>query len=284
LADEIRRTLFVAPRTTAEPAGDNGDVQNVYMFADLNRNSRFVEQLADDLQLTVSLLDPLAGIELPEDGRPEGTHRFASLIGMIWDFVEQSVMLDLANPKQAPPRPRIGRRITIYAAAALAALALVAAVLHRDIRALKDQAETMAADVKNNRLLLKKLQSKTVVLDAVQRWEQSEINWLDELRRLSDRFPPADQAVVQRISMAPTASSRGLISMSVRVQDPSIVARLEEQLRDATHQVSSQRISQSDPNERFSTQFETRLVITPPASAAIRKDTATPNTSSSPKR
>jgi hypothetical protein len=48
------------------------------------------------------------------------------------------------------------------------------------------------------------------------------------------------------------------------VQDPAIIAELEQRLRDDTHQVSSQRISQSDPNQDFSTQFETSLVVTPP--------------------
>jgi hypothetical protein len=91
-----------------------------------------------------------------------------------------------------------------------------------------------------------------------------EINWLDLLRRLSEQFPASDQAVVQRISMAPSTGGRGVVSMSVRVQDPAIIAELEQRLRDDTHQVSSQRISQSDPNQDFSTQFETSLVITPP--------------------
>ena len=152
------------------------------------------------------------------------------------------------------------------------ALTLVGATLKRDVDQATQQADSLAVDVMDNqRQLLKKLQSKTMVLDVVQRWEQSEIDWLEEMRRLSDRFPPADQAVVQRISMAPSSGSRGIISMSVRVQDPAIIAQLEQDLRDESHQVSSQRISQSDSNQEFSTQFETSLIVTPPCPRHARR-------------
>ncbi len=282
LADEIRRTLFVAPRQATSSASEAGEVEHVYMFADLDRNSTFVKQLADELQLTVSLLDPLADIEVPEGPRPEQTHRYAALIGMIRDYVDGTTTIDLAHPKQPPPPPRWGRKAAIYGLAGLVALSIVGAVLKREVNQAAEVAESLATDVDSNRELLKKLRGKTAVLDAVQRWQQSEINWLDELRRLSDRFPPADQAVVQRISMAPSAAARSIITMSVRVQDPSIIARLEQDLRNEAHQVSSQRISQSDPNQEFSTQFETSVIVTPPT--LVPPAQSTPNSPSAPRR
>ena len=88
-----------------------------------DRKSRFVEQLADELQLTVSLLDPLSGIDVPAGRRPEQIHRYAALIGMIRDYVDGTTTLDLANPKQPPPSPRVGRKIAaVCDAAALVAL------------------------------------------------------------------------------------------------------------------------------------------------------------------
>ncbi len=267
LSDEIRRTLFVAPRSAGQDDSQD-EIQHVYMFADLERNSPFVEALADDLQLTVSVLDPLAGIELRRGQRPERTHRFAALIGMLWDFLDHAAPLDFANPKQAPPPPRWGKKIAVYSVLGTAALAAIAWTLTRDVVELTQVARDRAAEVAAQQQLRKKLRSKTVVLDAVERWEASEINWLDELRRLSEQFPSADEAVVQRITMAPSAGSRGLISMSVRVRDPEIIADLETSLRDATHQVSSQRISQSGDEQSFSVQFETSVLVTPTGGTA----------------
>jgi hypothetical protein len=275
LADEIRRTLFVAPHVAAQAndghddSDERGGVQHVYMFADLERNSPFVERLAEELQLTVSLLDPLAGIELSERGRPEGTHRYAALIGMIWNLLEGDSPLDLAHPKRSPAPPQRGRRVAAYATVAVMGLALAGWVLRRDVNAARAQVESLTADVQHQQALLKKLRSQTAVLDAVERWQQADANWLDELRRLSEQMPAADQAVVQRITMAPSAGARGIISMSVRVRHPSIVEQLEQQLRDASHQVSSQRISQSGSDQAYPTQFETSLVLMSPTPTRI---------------
>ena len=65
VSDEIRRTLAVAP---LEPEDDD-DVGHVYIFDDLRRSNEFIEQLAEDLQLPVSLLDPLVGLRVSKDGR-----------------------------------------------------------------------------------------------------------------------------------------------------------------------------------------------------------------------
>jgi Tfp pilus assembly PilM family ATPase len=263
LADEIRRTLFVAPNALSQSTDDDGQSQHIFLLADPDHEHTLAQQLAEELQLQVTVVDPLAGTQLASENHPTATRCYAALIGMIWDYVQGSAILDFAHPKQAPPPPRVARRVAAYAVAGLVALTLIAGVLRRDVNRAAAEADALAVDVENNRELLEKLHSKTIVLDAVAQWERAEINWLEELRRLSDRFPAADEAVVQRITMAPTTGSRGVISMSVRVPDPAIVAQLEQKLRDDRHQVSSQRISQSESKQEFSTQFETTLTVAP---------------------
>ncbi len=97
----------------------------------------------------------------------------------------------------------------------------------------------------------------------MQRWQASEVHWLNELRDLSQRFPAAEQAVVQRITMAPSSGGNGMVSMSVRVTTPEIVGQLESKLRDDSHQVSSKRISQAEGRQAFPCQFETNVVVKP---------------------
>lgn len=79
VSDEIRRTLAVAP---LEPQHEE-DVGHIYMFDDLKRANEFIEQLADELQLPVSLLDPLVGLKVAKDVDLEHIHRFPALIGMV---------------------------------------------------------------------------------------------------------------------------------------------------------------------------------------------------------
>jgi hypothetical protein len=280
LADEIRRTLFVAPQAGATDELGEEQFQHVYMFADLERGRQLVESLADELQLTVSLLDPLAGIEIRSGARPQRTHRFAALLGMLWDYLDAEPPIDFANPKRTPEPPRVGRKIAVYAALALAAITTIGVTLRSEVADAEKAASEMAAEVKAQDQLRKKLRAKTAVLDVVQRWEQSELNWLEELRELSTRFPEAEQAVVQRITMAPSSGNRGLISMSIRVRDPEIIADLENSLRDKRHQVSSKRISQATSNQAYAVQFETSVVVTP-ASPALSTEPPTDTQASS---
>ena len=164
-----------------------------------------------------------------------------------------------------------------YATAASLALLIGGVMLRRDVHEVQQVVDELAAEVDAQKALLKKIRAKTSVLDGVERWEAAQIHWLNELRDLSARFPAADQAAVQRMTMAPSAGSRGLISMSVRVHDPALIANLENNLRDAKHQVSSQRISQSGGENDLVCQFETSVIVTPLKAAPPAKVATAPS-------
>ena len=170
---------------------------------------------------------------------------------------------DFVHPKQPPPPPRYGRKIALYAAAAAIALALVTGHFKSRLDEAVDDARSLASDVKKTEDELKRWRSRTAVVDAIGRWRAGEIHWLEELRYLSEQFPAADQAVVRRITMAPTNTGNGVMSMSVRVADPGTLDKLEANLRDNFHQVSSKRISQSEGQQNFPFQFETSIFVQP---------------------
>lgn len=274
VSDEIRRTLAVAP---LEPADDE-DVAHIYMFDDLKRSNEFIEQLADELQLPVSLLDPLVGLRVAKDVDLQHLHRFPALIGMIRDYADQSVALDFAHPKQPPTPPRHGRKIALYAGAAAVGLLLVAGYFRSQLNASTGESRELAQQVASTEKMLKKLRTRTAIVDAVQRWQATDIQWLNELRDLSQEFPAAEQAVVQRITMAPSSGGTGMVSMSVRVTAPEIVGQLENKLRDETHQVNSKRISQAEGRQAFPCQFETQIVVKPQSAVT----TAPADTKSTP--
>ncbi len=153
VSDEIRRTLAVAP---LEPQHEE-DVGHIYMFDDLKRANEFIEQLADELQLPVSLLDPLVGLKVAKDVDLEHIHRFPALIGMVRDYADQSVALDFAHPKQPPPPPRYGLKIALYAGAAAVGLLLVVGYLRSQLNASVGEARDLAQQVTKTEKLLKQL-------------------------------------------------------------------------------------------------------------------------------
>ncbi len=261
VVDEIRRTIAVAPIE----ARDESNVQHIYMFGDFNQNGTRIERMADLLELPVSVLDPLVGIQLRPNADSQQVYRFTALIGVVRDFAEGRPPIDFANPKRPPEPPRYGRKIAFYLTAAMVVLAVVGWQFKAELDAAEASFNQVANELQQETKLLEKLRSRTFVVDAVERWRTNEIHWLNELHELSVEFPPADQAVVQNMSMTSNNNGIGVVSMSVRVKDPALIGQMESTLRDQSHQVASRRISQATDERAFPCQFETSISVRPSA-------------------
>jgi Tfp pilus assembly PilM family ATPase len=259
IADEIRRTLAVVPLDSNHEAG----VEHIYMFGDLKENNDFIERLAEQLQLPVSLLDPRVGVQLRASQDPQSVNRYTALIGMVRDEATSTAPIDFTSPRQPPEPPKLGRKLAFYTAVVAVVLLIVGYRLTADLNDARNETQQLATDLERENQLLEKLISKTRVVDSVEQWRATEINWLRELRELSQRFPPADQAMVQGLTMAPSVGGESVISMSVRVNEPSTISRLETSLRDEFHRVSSQRIAHSSNRPTFPFQFDTTVRVRP---------------------
>jgi hypothetical protein len=242
---------------------DASGVEHIYMFGDLKENNEFIERLAEQLQLPVSLLDPRVGIQLRANQDPQSVNRCTALIGMVRDEAADCAPIDFSNPRQPPDPPKYGRKLAFYATVAAVVGLMIGYRLVADVSDARNETQQLAADLDRETQMLGKLRSKTIVVDSVNQWRASEINWLRELRELSQRFPAADQAMIQSLTMAPSVGGESVISMSVRVNDPSTISRLEAGLRDEFHRVSSQRIAHSSNRAAFPFQFDTTVRVRP---------------------
>jgi len=86
--------------------------------------------------------------------------------------------------------------------------------------------------------------------------------WLDELRDLSLRFPPARDAVVLRMSMT-FSQSGGAIDLEGLVRDPKIVVNMEGQVRDEYRKVVSKRVQERKLERDYTWLFETSISVAP---------------------
>ena len=117
----------------------------------------------------------------------------------------------------------------------------------------------LEGQLEHQKQMLKQLRTQTIIVDAVNQWENTGVNWLDEIRDLTVRFPNEADAIVDRMSCM-EGRVGGTISMGVRVREPSIVSEMESSLRDSYRQVRSKRISQADQGQAFPCQFESTVV------------------------
>ena len=212
LAIEIRRSLAAASLTT------DAEEQHLYVFGALKETEQLVQDLAEELSLPASLLDPLRA-EQVEGPTPDRVGNLSPLLGMVYDHYGASHAVDFLHPKEPPAPPSLVRRVGAYAAVALVLVAMGAYYLW-DAR-VKDTAEI--ADLRNNldktSARLAKVQEKQAVVDAVWQWQTGNVNWLDEFFDLARRFPSGRDAMVRRLSVSPGRNAESIINLTVNVRD-----------------------------------------------------------------
>ncbi len=213
-------------------------------------------------QLSGGVVDGV-DIAKPAQGPGEAT------IGAGWDLLHASLPIDLLNPKR-PPKPVHPARkwATLGSAAALAAM-VGGYVLYSDVQDLRSEVERLEPEADSKQKMANKLLEKADDVDLVQEWLSDRVDWLEELRELSNRLPNGQNASVRRLT-ASVGPDGGRFELAVQVRQPEHVAELEESLRSARFEVSSERVSQQPTEDEYPWQFDTevRFPLRPASEAA----------------
>lgn len=251
LAMEVRRSLAAASLVPDE------EDQHLYMFGALQETEQLVHELAEELSLPASLLDPLR-VERVEGSTPEAVGRLAPLLGMVYDHYGQSHAVDFLHPKEPPIPPNPWRRAAAYAAVVLVLLGVGGYKLWESRQASNQQIAEMKTELQKTLTHLGKIREKQAVVNAVWQWERSSVNWLDEFYDLARRFPPGHEAMVRRFSVSP-----GRIDMTVYVSDPDVITKMDNELQDQFHQVRTKGVTEQPALEDYPWQFQTRITLYP---------------------
>lgn len=253
---EIGRTLVVfAGEPGAKPIG------RVALVGAADEFGAAGARLAERHGVAVDALDPFAGL----DGAPLGlaeTSPFASLIGLAGDVASgQRPPIDLIEPRRQRPPPN--RRRSAYVAAA-GAIVVVAAIVGWVWSAFDDADREIAAldeRLRAAQKLSKKAAEQQRIATAIDDWVGRDVNWLDELRDFSDRFPSARDAVVLRMTMSSGRDGGGVIDLQGLVRAPTIVSRIEESFRDDFHQLQNKRLQEKRQDASYTWQFDGTLAV-----------------------
>jgi len=259
LVAEAKRTVLAAPREYVGEAG----IQNVYVFGRQEEYEAPANAIGRGLGLPVEVLDPLDAVEAPDVAVPAQPERFAPLLGVLLDEAAGSHPLDLLHPRR-PPHPWKRWRIPALAAGgvALVAIALGGYVWGNLSEVTADNARLEARLRDLNDTARKAVKQKERI-EAIAAWKNRDVNWLEELRDLSVRFPGPRDAVVLRMSMRPTQGAGGLIDLQGLVRDPKVVVNLESQVRDGYRSVRSRRVQQRTQDNDYTWAYETSVSVAP---------------------
>ncbi|TWT34519.1 type IV pilus biogenesis protein PilM [Blastopirellula retiformator] len=259
---EARRTLIAARNQLGAHA-----VEKILLLGQ-EELSPMKASLAATLGLPADLYDPFASPAVKYSGADKLVHRgrYAGLLGLLADQSSPSAhSLDLRNPRKRPAPPSKRRMYVTYGTAAAVIAALVIGVIWMRLGSLDGQIKEA-----QEKLAKLKASNKEAVLqqndvEKIDRWLDSSIQWLDQAYWMANTMPPAEATILSRMQMDATQAAGGVIMLDGYVADDSGIKKLENALRDETHEVSNLGSKQSEVSG-YAWNFQERITVAKPTS------------------
>ncbi|HID77666.1 MAG TPA: hypothetical protein EYP56_16930, partial [Planctomycetaceae bacterium] len=235
LVAEIRRTVAAVRNQMGGRA-----VDSIVLFGAGDPYLALAEKVHEQLERPCESFDPLSGLRLGravEKDPPAHPGRFAPLLGMLLDEAEERPpATDFLHPRR-PPEPPSRRNLYAGIGLAVALVVLVglgwgwlhAQSLRQDIKRLAAQANRLDKDVARATKLVQ-------AAKAIRQWTEQQTVWLDELRWLSEHFPPAEDAMLVNLELAP-GRGRPQMDMEGLARDTAALQAMDRALGDQRHRV-----------------------------------------------
>jgi hypothetical protein len=180
---------------------------------------------------------------------------------MLLDQAAGTHSIDFLHPRKSRPATNRWRIGALAGGAVAVAALLVAGNVWLTVSEIEQSNREKYVQYKQMDATMEKIAEQNEVLETIAAWKRREINWLDELRDLSIRFPGPRDAVVLRMNMRASGNTGGLVDLQGLVRDPKILAEMEHQVRDDQRRVRSRRIQERSVDQDYTWMFETSMAV-----------------------
>ena len=275
LLAELKRTR-IAVRNEIQ----GNDVDEVVLCGSGAKFESLAKQLSEGLETPVRLFDPLKGLKVKADA----DERYAALFGAIQQIVrKEPLQIDFCNPKKRPEDTGKRNLVTGIAAAVLLLIGCLFGYTYYNQLGLKEAVGVLQKefDDLNKTAGVVVVQKKQV--DEIDKWRADRVNWFEQLEWLS-RNALRSQDMMARNLVLNSANGGSIVFVSL-LRDQSMLATMEERLRDTTHDPRARDLSPEQGNNRYgfrcnmtiSLSRETKPAV-PAASAPATQPSPTPET------
>ncbi|KAA5543656.1 hypothetical protein FYK55_10645 [Roseiconus nitratireducens] len=259
LSSELRRTM-VACAQGATPdrivvwgtqAVHAGDVEVIKETVD-----------CDD----VIAVDPfsLVDCQVSSNEMPEHVGRLAPLVGLLAsDEAAPETLIDFLNPRERVEAEPDRLRRALLIAAPLVAVFLIGFFIYKR---LADWDRRIANATNEVNLLMPFSEAADTSIARTERIDaflDSDVNWLDEIRRFAEKAPPSDKLIVETLSAtADTRGGGGKLQISGAVSEPDVINAMEAALRDANHSVVGKGSQEQKGSGEYRWDFTETIMVT----------------------
>ena len=233
LLGEIRRTVIAAQNQLG-----GRKVEQVVIFGDGEHHAALQRLLEEELTLEagVELVDPLTKVELEGEARrqrPEFPGTFAPLFGMLAEEVAgRPQPVDFLNPRKRPAPPDRRRMYTIAGAVAGALAVAIVLLVWMQFASLNSEMTRLTQEIARQEKVAKSGKTARDRAARLERFAKGDIAWLDELRLVSEKAPPADKLRLERLAAQVQPEGGGTLIAQALASDPETIQEIQEKLRD----------------------------------------------------
>lgn len=273
LAGEIRRSMMAC--------GAAGTNCNVIMWGVADRHAAEIERLGErlteqqDATCLTQLIDPLELVGADSSAREsvgETVGRLAPLVGLlVADQGHADKLIDFENPRKTIEVTRDPRKTAAMIGIPIVVVAALIWMLWGNLASLDEQIERQMAA---NSELREKSEAAEVMIDQTARVDQflnGDVNWLEELQRLSTTMPTSDQLILREVNAtADVRDGGGRMVLSGRVTSPDVIDEFEASLRDDSHQVIGDKVTQLATEDAYRWQMTQTIAVSSDAVQAQR--------------
>jgi len=274
-----QRVLAEVRRTIASYS--NQPTPGVVELTTIIGNSKLHQEIQDELsrqlKINVDLYNPLDDciVTSLHDSDPASTPdepgQFTALIGTAFQLqVGETATLDFVNPRKPPIPVSPIRKNLKYILSGVSVILLVGFFLVRPVITLQNKIAELQTAVQDKPSKDKANKALTEHLQTIASFENSRINWLDELVSMSNKFPPPKQALVDRFVAKKSTSNRktetlGQIYVDVHLLNVESLQMLETNLLTPSHKITGTGFQPDPENVDYPWTVTERIrLITPP--------------------
>lgn len=257
LTAEISRTLMIA-----QNQAETTPVERVVLLGSEAEHRDLSERIAEQLGLETTVVDPFREVDQLDTSVPAAPGRYAALLGMLLDEAQgREPAVDLLHPRSKPEPPNRRRLVTIGIGLAAVLLAGLGYQTMDMFGQLDQQIQDLDGRIKRLKELEKQAAKQKQAMEAIREWRKGDVVLLDELRDLSLRLPDSRDMVVLHLSKSASRNNWCVINLQGLVRDPLVVSRMERNLHDEYHEVSSPRGQGLRQGEDYTWRFESSITV-----------------------
>ena len=258
IASELKRTMIACGETSTPDQIVVWGTEAVHA-ADLAAIQETID--CDDVR-AVNPFD-LVSVQIKSDELPEHLGRLAPLVGLLAsDEAAPETLIDFLNPRRRPEQEPDRIRRLLMIAGPIAAIFLIGFFVYRQFSNW-DQKIASATEQVNQLLPQAETADKSIArTEQIDKFLDSDVNWLDELRRVAEKIPPSEELIVKGISAnAETRLGGGNLVISGAVTQSNVIDSMEESLRDETHRVVGKGFQEQKGSDAYRLTFTETIAI-----------------------